>query len=836
MKSFINAYQDSANTIKHIFIENGICHEEKVKFKPFLGIMTNEKTKWTDIFNNPLKVKVFDSITEMKIWKKENKGMFDIYGDVAPHIQFIASQYQYDIPLQTNGLVAWNIDIETIRDRNSVIPQKKGFPNPLKSEYPVSTITIQNIYKNEYIILGFKDDYYTEEKNVTYINCKDEDQLLKMYIKLFNDNKVRILTGWNTNGFDIPYLVNRTNKILGTEWMKKLSLDRVVKKQETTTMNGRIQTTYLLQGTICWDYLDLYKKYIGKPRESFKLNDIAMIELGEGKVSYAEEHETLENLYYDDFQTFVDYNKKDVELVYELNYKLRFIELALSIMYKAKCSPESIFGTVQPWDCIFYNELLKTKKLCPPDKHHEKEDFIGGYVKDTEPELCEWLAVYDIVSSYPNQIRSYNMSSETIIDECILPDELKDIKLKYSTIESCLDVEKTKELAPILQKYGVSFTCNGQFFRNDIDGFISSVYSKLFKERIQHKKDAKKAFKDGNKELGTQLDLIQYAEKILLNSGYGNLSNQHSRYYDIRIAEAITSGGQLSVRGAEKYIYDNLGIENKYCDTDSIFLKLEPLVAKRFKNKIPDKETVLNFLLKLSENVIEPKCNEFFEKLSVNMNMKELTIVMEAECIAEVSIMIAKKKYIMNKIWEEGKFYLDNPEQKVRGVEIVRTSTPEYCRRKLKEAVKLIFDTKNNDCLLDFIKETKKEFITLPFRDIAFPRGCNFSNYTLDSKGLPIAVRGALKYNDFLNKENLTERYPEISDGDKLKFSYIKVPNIIKSDVIAISTKFPEEWKDKLEIDYDLQFQKSFVAPLQNIFKAIGWETEKKYSLDDFFS
>lgn len=333
-----------------------------------------------------------------------------------------------------------------------------------------------------------------------------------------------------------------------------------------------------------------------------------------------------------------------------------------------------------------------------------------------------------------------------------------------------------------------------------------------------------------------QLDLRQYSTKILLNSGFGNLANQHSRYFDIRIAEAITSSGQLSTRGAEKYIKDKLNIDNKYCDTDSLFLELRSIVIQRFGENVPGREKVLNFLLKYSEKILIPTFDAFFEELAVNMNMKELTIIMEAECIAEVSIMVAKKKYIMNKIWNEGTFYLEKPEQKVKGVEIVRTSTPQYCRTKLKEAVNLIFETKSNDALIDFIAEVKSEFLTLPFIDVAFPRGCNFSDYTLQSKGLPIAVRAALKYNEQLKKDKLGDRYPEIADGDKIKFSYVKVPNVIQSNVVAISSRFPDEWKDKLEIDYEMQFFKSFIAPLDNIFKVIGWHIENIDTLEDFFS
>jgi DNA polymerase elongation subunit (family B) len=831
-KMLINCYQSGGNEVTHLYTMDGTAHVEKIRFKPFLGVhaTSKETTSWTDIYGKPVKVIVFDSMQASREWKKQNSGLLDILGDVSPVVQYMATQYRKDIVLKMDGVVVWNIDIEVCNVKKD--PSIKGFPSPQLAKVPISAITIQDMVKNTYITIAC-GDYKSKLPNVEYIRCGTEEDLLRTYIRLFNEHKPHIITGWNIKLFDIPYIVNRTNRILGPEDLKKLSIDRVVKQHESEVGN-KTEVTFTLQGTIIWDYIELYKKYIGEPRESFSLNFISQYELGLEKVSYTEEHETLEGLYFNDFEKYIDYNIQDVALVYELNCKFRFLELAMSITHKAKCPPEAIFGTVQPWDCIFYNELLATKKLCPSNGRHDKQDYVGGFVMDVKSGMYTWTKVKDIVSSYPNQIRSFNMSPETIINDKELPNELRVIRDVYGSIDACVDIEKLANIQPILEKYGVSFTSNGHFFRTDKEGFIPSIYTKIFNQRVQHKKEQKIAKEAGNKELAGQLHLIQYAEKILLNSGYGALGNQHSRYFDIRIAEAITSNGQVCVKGAAKFLKDKLNIETFYSDTDSVFLDLDPFVNKRFK-ELPDKATILDFILKLDEKVIAPCVDSFFEEMRKNMNMRELTIFMEAECVAETTIMVAKKKYIMNKVWDEGTFHLENPKQKIRGVEIVRTSTPAWVRKKLKEAVNMIFETKDNAKLIEFIGTVKNEFMELPFETIAFPRGVTFSNYNLQSKSLPIAVRAAFVYNKHLREKNLQDKYPLIEDGDKLKFCFIQTPNRIHSNVVGISNKFPQEMS-YLKIDYPLQFKKTFIDPLENIFESIGWEYESKNSLEEFFS
>lgn len=844
-KSFVNVYQCDHNNLRVLYIEAGVSKVDTVRFKPFLGVhsMKQEPTSWSDIYGKPVKVIPFQSIMEMRNWKKENGQGLEILGDVKPEIQYLATQYRGDITIQRQGLTIFNFDIEIFVDPEG---PDTGFPHPNLAKHPINAITIHDIVEDRYYT--FSDHEYRKSlENVTYFRCNDEKELLTKFVEIWSEKKPHIITGWNIDMFDIPYLVNRINRICGPEAVKLLSREGVVKQHEKPNSMGQKQITYTLLGHIIWDYMDLYKKYCSEPRVSYSLDYISKYELGEGKTDYSE-YEDLNDLYLNNFNKFIDYNIQDTTLVTDLDKKLGFIDLAISIMYKAKCTPDTIFGTVQPWDCLIYNELLGKKILCPEHKNFQKEDFPGGFVRIPDVGIHKWVAVFDIVSSYPNQIRSFNMSPETIVAEKDVPDDLRRLASKFQFYYSpdgnrdndrCPtdEIENIKFAEALLKKYNVSWSANGQFFRNDKEGIIAGIYSRVFKERKQLKKKAGELKKIGSPE-ARSYDLAQHAYKILLNSGYGAMSNKYFRYFDLRIAAAITTNGQTCARGVAKYIEKEIPlVKFIYADTDSGFYCLDKVIEKRYGKNIPDNATVLDFVLKFSEQIIQPKMNEFFRQLATAMNMRELTIDMEAECIANASIHTAKKRYIMNKVWDEGTFLVNHPKLKIRGVEIIRTSTAKWVQVKLQEAVNLIFDTLSNDVLIEFIEQTRKEFSKQDIMTIGSPRGVTFSDYTLESKGLPIGVKAALKYNKFLRDNNLTSKYRLIGDGDKIKFAYVKEPNILRTHVIGVNgNTVPEELMKAVKIDYDTQFQKTFVEPLKSILTAMNWQTEKVSDLSDFFA
>lgn len=828
-KMLINAYQLNSNQIKHIYSINGEVKKEIVNFKPFLGVHTSkaDETSWADMYGKSVKVKVFESIVDMHKWKKDNKGIVEIFGDIDVVDMFVASQYRGDIHLDRTGLKIFNIDIE-------VYVESGGFPKATEAKHPINAITINDMVPNKYITFAYVD-YKIKHENETFIKCENEIDLLDKFLTFWNKEDPQIITGWHINGFDIPYLVNRIGKVCSIEDVKRLSVDKVIKAVKKIDTMGQEVITYTLQGHIIWDYIELYRKYTQETREAYTLDHIASVELGDNKIAYHEEYDSLNELYIKDPQLFLEYNIKDTALVYDLDYKLDYINVAMSIMHKAKCRPDKIFGTIAPWDCIIYNKLLSLKILCPPNKNHTRADFVGGFVGDPVPGLHDDLEVVDIVSSYPNQIRSYNLSPETAIAEYNLHPELLEIKQRCTGIDICADLKNIRMNKAVLQKHNVCFTSNGYFFDISKEGIIPSIFSELFALRKEYKKQLKEHKKAGRDREAKIADLYQYTIKILLNSGYGALANNFSRYFDIRIGEAITSNGQVACKGMINTIQEKLKIPVIYADTDSNFISLAGIIKARFKDRVIDNKTKVDFILKYNEKFIEPTISEFFQELKECMNMRELTIFVEAECIADVTLFTAKKRYIMNKIWDEGTYLCDHPKRKIRGVEIVRSSTPKLIREKLKEAVELIFSTKSNDVLIDFIEHFREEFKTLPIETISFPRSIKFSDYTRTSKGVPIGVYSAFAYNDYLKKLQLDTKYVSINDGDKLKFCYIKQPNHANSHVMGFMNKLPVEMNGTFNIDYDLQFQKAFLAPIENILKAIGWKIEHIETLEDLF-
>jgi DNA polymerase elongation subunit (family B) len=829
-KMLVNAYQLNSNQIKHIYTEDGILKKEIINFKPFLGVHSSkEQTSWTDMHNKPVKVKVFESISEMQSWKKTNKDTLEIFGDIDPVDMFVASEYRGDIELDRRGLVIFNVDIEVF------VEEGGGFPRPEEAKAPINAITVNEMVTNVYYSF-FHGKYTPQHENEIVVECTNEKYLILKFLDFWNAKDPQIITGWAINTFDIPYLINRIMKVCNNETVKRLSIDRVIKKHKKTDTTGKETDFYTLQGHIIWDYIELYKKYTQETRESYTLDNVSRVELGDNKLEYHDDYDNLNELYLKNPQLFFEYNIKDTGLVYDLDHKLDYINVAMSIMHKAKCRPDKIFGTIAPWDCIIYNELLSRKILCPPNKNHTRSDFVGGFVGEPIIGLHDWLEVIDIVSSYPNQIRSYNLSPEMAIPDSKLPEELLDIKNRFTGIDICADVELTREIRETLQKYKVSFTSNGYFFNIEREGIIPSIFTKLFQLRKEYKKQLKEHKKAGRDREAKIADLYQYTIKILLNSGYGALANNYSRYFDIRIGEAITSNGQVACKGMINTIEKKLKIPVVYADTDSNFISLGGVLEQRFKGQDVDNKTKVDFLLKYHDKCIQPVIDEFFEELKLNMNMRELTIFVEPECIADVTLFTAKKRYIMNKLWDEGTFLIEKPKRKIRGIEIVRSSTPKIIREKLTDAVELIFTTKSNDTLIDFIEAFKTTFKALPIETLSFPRSVKLGEYTRQSKSLPIGVNAAFTYNEYLKKLKLDKKYVSVADGDKIKFCYIKQPNRVGSHVIGFLNKLPIEMAGTFEVDYDLMFQKSFLAPLDTIFNAIGWNIERVQTLEDFFS
>jgi DNA polymerase elongation subunit (family B) len=448
----------------------------------------------------------------------------------------------------------------------------------------------------------------------------------------------------------------------------------------------------------------------------------------------------------------------------------------------------------------------------------------------------------------------YNLSPETLItDE--LPKELQKIKDDRPGVSGLLD--QTQSLDG-LEKYNLTYTPNNEFYRKDVQGFLPEMMQQIYNDRVKYKKKmiaTKKKLekeKDGDKRVELYKLISKYHNmqnnlKTTLNSAFGAMGNEHFRYFDQRIAEAVTTSGQLSIKWIEKeinrYLNELLKPEEEKdyvvaVDTDSVYICMDDLVKKIYGDTIDDKNKVVDFLDKVCSEQMEKIIDKSYQKLAEYVNAYDQKMVMKRENIADKALWTAKKRYIMNVYDAEGVRY-EKPQLKVMGIESVRSSTPAACKEKMKGIFDIIMNGTEEDAI-NYIDKFREEFRTLKAEDIFFPRSVRGIKKYHDAaqlyiKGSPIHVKGALIYNKLLKDKKLLNSYPTIKDGEKIKFAYLKKPNPVGDTVIAILNTLPEEFGLEEYIDYDLQFQKSFIEPMSSVMGAVGWNTEHISDLSEFF-
>jgi DNA polymerase elongation subunit (family B) len=602
---------------------------------------------------------------------------------------------------------------------------------------------------------------------------------------------------------------------------------------------GRKNIAYDIGGVTQLDYLNLYKKFTYKAQESYRLDYIASVELGQKKLDHSE-YDTFKDFYTKGWQKFVEYNIIDVELVDRMEDKMKLIELAITMAYDAKANYVDVFSQVRMWDTIIYNYLKKKNIVIPPKNRSQKDaKYAGAYVKEPIPGKYDWVVSFDLNSLYPHLIMQYNISPETLIEQ----------RHPSATVDKILAEEINFEL------YKDNAVCpNGAMYRKDVRGFLPELMEKIYKDRTIYKKkmlEAKQQYeKTKTKKLEKEIarcNNIQMARKIQLNSAYGAIGNQYFRYYKLANAEAITLSGQVSIRWIENKMNQKINQILKTedvdyviaSDTDSIYLNLGPLVDAVYKGREKTNESIVAFLNKICEMEFEKYISSSYEALAAYVNAYDQKMFMKRENIAERGIWTAKKRYILN-VWDSEGVRYDEPKLKMMGIEAVKSSTPAPCRTMIKDGLKLMMNGTEED-VIKFIDDCRAKFKTLPPEEIAFPRTVSnvkkYYNYTdIYVKGTPIHCRGALLFNHYIKKNKLDRKYSLIGNGEKIKFIYLKKPNIIRENVISFIQDFPKELGLDKYIDYDLQFEKSFVEPLKAILDAIGWNVEKTVNLELFFT
>ena len=810
--------------------EDGKRFTTREKWNPTLFVPSQKKTFYKTLSGEQVEAIKPGTVHECREFIKKYDGVegFKIYGNERFIYQYISEKYsEQEIKFDIGKIMLSTIDIE--------VASENGFPDVESAAEEVLLITLQDYATKEIITWG-QGPFKLKQGNHYYKQFNNEEDLLHDFISWWIDNTPEVVTGWNSKLYDIPYLVRRIDRILGEKLMKRLSPWGLVTEQEVY-IQGRKQMSYDIGGVSQLDYLDLYKKFTYTNQESYRLDHIANVELGQQKLDHSE-FDTFKDFYTNGWQKFVEYNIIDVRLVDQLDDKMKLLELAFTMAYDAKVNFEDVFSQVRMWDNYIYVELLKRKIAIPSKKEARKDaKYAGAYVKEPKPGFYDWVVSFDLNSLYPHLIMQYNLSPETLLPN----------RHPTATVDKLLEKEiDTSDLTNCL-------AANGTLYKNEEQGFLPMMMQKMYDERVIFKKKmlaAKQQYEETptielKKEIA-RCNNIQMAKKISLNSAYGAIGNEHFRYFRLEIAEAITLSGQLSIRWIENKMNEKLNNILKTddvdyviaSDTDSIYLNLGPLVDSVYKGREKTDVSVVKFLDKVCQVELEKYIESSYKELASYMNAYQQKMVMKRENIANRGIWTAKKRYILN-VWNSEGVQYKEPKMKIMGLETARSSTPQYYRDKLFEAFKIII-TKTNDDLIEYIDYVKQDTRKQDYVNIAFPRGCNGldkykCNHDIYKKGTPIHVRGSLLYNWYVRKNKLTNKYPIIQEGEKIKFIYLKTPNPLQENCVSFFSDIPKEFNLDKYIDYQLQFEKSFLEPLKNVLECIGWNYEKKVSLLSFF-
>ena len=818
--------------------ENGKRVQQSVRYNPYVfepnrvyrerGVETPFRT----LKGEPVYKIEFDSVYEAREHIKQFKGVAGkpLYGLDSFVYTFINDNYPSDIDYDPKLISLVSLDIE--------VDSEGGFPDIAEANKYVTAITLRK--RGSSYVFGLKD-YTPEKDNVHYLKCKDEHELLDKFLQAWKHLDPDVVTGWNIEFFDIPYLVNRIRRMMGDASAKRLSPWGLL-DQRTLEIMGREYTIFTPVGVNIIDYMQAYKKFSFSQQESFKLDHIAFIELGEKKLDYGElGFETLADFYKGDFQNYINYNIRDVELVDKLEDKLKFLEQIYAIAYDGHVNYSDSFTSVRMWDIIIHNYLLNKGIVVPiTDKGSKDSQIVGAYVKDPQVGMHNWVVSFDLNSLYPHLIMQYNISPETYAGQ-----------IEGISIESMLDGILNDGYREQLISQNKTIAASGCLFDRDVQGFLPTLMEKMYNDRVKFKKQmlaAKQRYEtdksyENEKEIA-RCHNMQLAKKIQLNSAYGALSNIYFRWFNRDLAESITKSGQLSIRWIERkmnaYLNKVLNTNDVdyviACDTDSMYLDLGEFVKHTCEGKTT--EQIVKYLDTVCEKVFEPFIDKSYAELAEYVNAFDQKMKMKREAIADKGIWTAKKRYILNVYNNEGVQYAE-PKLKLSGIEAVRSSTPSACRDNIKKALKLIM-TSTEDDLIKFIADVREEFKALPFDDVAFPRTVRglkeyYDAVTIFRKSTPIHVRGALIYNNMLKQQNLTNKYILIGEGEKIKFCHFKLPNPAMSNIVSTPGSLPKELDLQAYIDYDTQFEKSFIDPLSNILEVIGWHYEKRVSLEAFF-
>jgi DNA polymerase elongation subunit (family B) len=852
MRFYTNVQLSGNNICVREVDENGNRKKYRVPFCPKLYTPTNKPAKFWTLSGQGLEELSYESIKDAKEFTKRYEDVqgFEVFGNTMYQYAWITESFPTALEADMQKMSIISLDIE--------VNSTNGFPEPTEAKEKVLSFVIKHWASGQRYVCAVNPDrmgvpYDPTTRGIpgkiNYLECKDEEELLDAFIHIWKKLQPDIITGWAIKTFDIPYLVNRLLVLRGEGAANFLSPWGYIQKKSVTWLNQEVPT-YEISGVSNLDYMFIYKKNTFVPRENWKLDYIATVELGEGKVAY---EGPIQAFYEQDFHKFVDYNIQDVDLIDKLDDKLKLVSVVMDVAYYAKVNYEDVLSQTRVWDMKINNRLLEKNVVIPQSKHNVKgEKYEGAYVKAPIPGLYKWIVSVDFASLYPNLIRTFNIGMET------KHDYISGINQHTMLTEESYIVNAMKDSI----SNDLCLAANGVRYTRSELSLYSELLAEVFGNRIAFKKRAKVAkskiealkSKEQTPDVLREIDSLGFevsyctvkdkVMKVLMNSLYGAIGCEYFRHYDVQNAEAVTISGQYVLKYVENAtnVHLNKSFKTKnvdyvvYCDTDSMYINLESLVINLgLENKPVEK--VINFLDAFCKKELQPFIDQTcLDVIQNKVNGVGDNLKMVRDVIADVAIWTAKKRYIMNVYDSEGVRY-DQPQMKMMGIEAIKSSTPGPCRKKLEEAIKIIISGDKKQ-LVDLVQDFRREFKTLELKTIALPTGVNgiedypMTNGQFKSK-TPWHVKASLTHNVMVEKHGLKTK--PIASGEKIKVIFLKTPNPAGSPSIAFVGTLPKEFQIDAFIDYDTQFGKSFLEPLKLITEAINWNVENSRSLEDFF-
>lgn len=859
--------------------ENGERIETDCSYEPYFYHETNS-SNYDAISLYGTRLRRVTSTSELNRRKRiEDLCDHKIYENISPYQQFLVDRF-WEVN-ETNDfskfpLKIWFFDIETY--------SPDEFPKPEEAKHLINVITVYDTVKEKFYTWGI-NKYTPKTDDVIYFHCKSEIDLLQRFLDFYCSDRPDILSGWNSEIFDIPYIINRITNILGQDAARLLSPvhDEIMKPIYSRVYRGNFgkQTIkYVVEGVSMLDYLDVYKTFSMGMRDSYKLDNIAHIELGENKVDIGDTN--LAELSINNWEKFVDYNIHDVRLLVRLDAKLMYMDLARMLSYVGLTPFNAALGTIST---VNGRAIVEARKQDPPrviptfikgDDRTEK--YEGAYVGEPQRGFQNNIISFDANSLYPSVMITLNLSPETKVGSIV---GTQNNKVYIKTVNN-KDIEFTyDEFSKWCKKNEIAVTRAKKLFSQKTKGIFPKITDHFYDIR-KGKKQEWTAERENKRSLTLQLEkekdpskreelsklirqsqykidqlwIWQFTLKILINRIYGYFGNKISQMGDGDIARSITLTGRDVIKQSnvilKNYIKEKTGLTDRdlerknpiiYNDTDSSYCTITPLL-EHMGIPLHENKKVRPEVYDLVQD-IEDYLNEHIEKWAKDTLLtKDPRFVFKRESICDKGVFLQKKRYVLHKLDDEG---VACDTFKYTGVEVVRTTMPNAIKPYVKKIIEHMIMTGDRKTTNELFEETYEIFKSLPIRDIAFVMGVKeYEKYSIYAdnwtvkKGTPIHVKSSIYYNKLLDYYGISSKHEYIGSGDKIRYFYTVTPNKFGLSSLGFKYDLPAEFNNDFKIDYEKMFEKIVFSVIDRFYENVKWKSFKpgealNVDLFDFF-